>query len=182
MGPPASGKTTLRRALLEAGVPAPHVVSLDDLRRQLRDAAVAAGRPLRELQDWTTAALRVAAARRAALLADGSGYLADATHLRRRERVAHVRAAHAAGLPAVALLLDERPVPELAVRNAGRPAEEVVPADVLSAMAHRRSLLSAALLEGEGFDAVLPVGARTRVELVRTRPGRQERGCAARPR
>lgn len=171
VGPPAAGKTTVRRALLAAGLPQRLVVSLDDLRRELRRNAVTAGRPAREVQDWTTGALRVAAARQQALLAERTGYLADATHLRRRERRAHVVAAHAAGLPAVALLLDEHPPHELAGRNAGRSADEVVPERVLLAMAHRRSLLTPASLAEEGFDVVLPVRDSTRFD-VRKRGGR----------
>jgi predicted kinase len=171
VGPSASGRTTFRRALVAAGLPESSVVSLDDLRRDLRDAAVAAGRPGLELQDWTARALRVAGALQAALLDEGAGYVADATHLRRRERTAHVRAAHAAGLHAIALLLDERPLQELVARNAARPAGQAVPEAVLSAMAHRRSLLSAGLLANEGFDVVLPVGVHTRVQLVRTSLG-----------
>lgn len=157
IGPPASGKTTLRRLLVDAGLPGELVVSLDDLRREIAAEVGVAGGPVRPPQDWTPRALREADVRQARLLAAGRGYLADSTHLRRRDRVAHVRAAHAAGLPAVALLLPALPVEELARRNARREDEARVPDDVLRRHAHRRSLLDAALLRGEGFDEVVDV-------------------------
>jgi predicted kinase len=154
VGAAASGKTTLRRSLLAAGLRAERVVSLDDLRRALRDADVVAGREPRPLQDYTLRALRAAERRQQELLSAGAGYLLDATSLRRRERVAHVRAAHAAGLPAVALLLEALPPDVLAERNARRRSDEVVPQEVLAQQSHRHGLLDAALLEGEGFDVV----------------------------
>lgn len=130
-------------------------MSLDDLRRELREADVAAGRPAKEPQAYTLRALRVAAAREAELLARGEGYLLDATSLRRRDRVEHVRAAHAAGLPAVAVLLAPLPLVTLSERNAQRAADEVVPDDVLARQWHRHGLLGAALLREEGFDVVV---------------------------
>jgi hypothetical protein len=42
----------------------------------------------------------------------------------------------------------------LLARDALRPADERVPADIIAAYAHRRSLLTADLLRGEGFAAV----------------------------
>ncbi len=131
------------------------MVSLDDLRRELRSRAGSADPP----QRFTVAALGVAARRQEALLRARLGYLVDATSLRRRERVAHVRAAAAAGLPAVALLLEERA--DLAVRDALRPAEERVPSDVLARHAARRGLLSVPGLRKEGFAAVHLVGDTT---------------------
>ena len=158
MGAAASGKTTLRRRLVERGLPAERVVSLDDLRRMLRDADAAAGRPTKEPQGYTLRALRLAAARQAELLARGEGYLLDATSLRRRDRVEHVRAAHAAGLPAVAFLLEPLPPGTLAARNSQRSAEQVVPDDVLARQSHRHGLLDSALLREEGFDVVVAPG------------------------
>lgn len=134
-------------------------MSLDDLRRGLRDVDVAAGRPAKEPQAYTLRALRLATARQAELLARGEGYLLDATSLRRRDRVEHVRAAHAVGLPAVAFLLEPLPLGTLSERNAQRPADEVVPDDVLARQWHRHGLLDSALLREEGFDAVVaPAG------------------------
>jgi predicted kinase len=153
IGAPASGKTTLRRHLMAGGVALP-VLSLDDERAALREEDRAAGLPPRALQSYSHPAVQRCAAAARALLAEGRGYLADATHLRRRERVAHVRAAHAAGVPAVAVLLPDLPLEVLAARNAARPEEQRVPRDVLEKHAHRRSLLSAGLLRDEGFDAV----------------------------
>ena len=151
VGPPASGKTTYRRGLLARGLDPTLVVSLDDLRRVLRDWA-AEPRPL---QDYSYAALQIAYERQRALVGDGRGYLADATNLRRRERVAHV--AMAGDLPAYAVLLPAVPLPVLLARNDARPPDEQVPADVIEAFAHRRSLLSRELLLTEGFRDVAEV-------------------------
>ena len=151
VGPPASGKTTLRRRLVARGLPAAQVVSLDDLRRQVAQEVEGRGGPSRPAQTWTVVALSRAAAQREALLGRGVGYLADATHLRRRERVQHVHAAHRSGLPVVAVLLPALPSEVLLVRDAARPEPERVPEDVLLRHVHRRSLLSPGLLLAEGF-------------------------------
>ena len=156
VGPPASGKTTLRRRIVAAGWPADQVVSLDELRRHLRARAGSSDSPER----FTVAALGVAGRRQEALLRTRRGYLVDATSLRRRERVAHARAAAGAGLPAVALLLAERD--DLVRRNAARPPDERVPPDVLARAAARRALLSVSLLREEGFAEVHLVGDPTR--------------------
>jgi predicted kinase len=162
VGAPASGKSSLRRRLVDAGLPTSRVVCLDDLRHTARTLA---GVPSRRLQDFSVSAVRAAAALEAALLADGQGYLSDATNLRRRERVAHVRAAHATGLPAVALLLPHLPLSELVTRDRLRMPDAHIPDDVLAAFAHRRSLLTPDLLRGEGFDAVYEVDGASPVGL-----------------
>jgi predicted kinase len=154
VGAPASGKSSVRRRLVDAGLPASRVVCLDDLRHAARALA---GEPHRRLLDFSVSAVRAAATLEADLLAAGHGYVADATNLRRRERVAHVRAAHAAGLPAVALLLPHLPAEELAARDRLRSPDERIPPDVLAAFAHPRSLLDRDLLLGEGFDAAYDV-------------------------
>jgi predicted kinase len=133
------------------------VVSLDDLRREARGADARAGRPLRPLQQYSLVAVRRAARRCDALAAFGAGYLADATNLRRRERRAHVETAGDTGLSARAVLMPDLPLEVLVGRNAGRPADEQVPVGVLAAQAHRRSLLSAALLRADGFATVVPL-------------------------
>jgi predicted kinase len=170
VGPPASGKTRLRRRLIGAGLDPELAVGLDDLRREARGRALAAGEPVRRLQDYSYTAVRAAAQRQQILLDAGTGYLSDATNLRRRERVAHIRAAAAAGVPAVALLLPDLSLAELLARDATRPPAERVPADVVAAFAHRRSLLDADLLRTEGFAAVYDVDDRTefRVAVPRT--------------
>ena len=89
------------------------------------------------------------------MAAFGAGYLADATHLRRRERRRHLDNAVAAGLPSAALLTPEAPLEVLLARNAGRPPDERVPEPVLARQHHRRSSLDAERLLGEGFDVVL---------------------------
>lgn len=127
-------------------------MSLDDLRRELRDRAP----DPKPLQDYTAAALRLAAERQRVLVEQGRGYLADATNLRRRERVGHIATADA--LPAYAVLLPHVPLPVLLERNAARPGDERVPEDVIAAFAHRRALLSRELLLAEGFRDVLVTG------------------------
>lgn len=165
VGPPASGKTWVRRRLIDSGLDPALAVGLDDLRREARAEAVAAGEPARRLQDYSLTAVRAAAHLQRSLLDAGSGYLADATNLRRRERVEHIRTAAAAGLPAVALLLPDLPLPELLARDVRRTPDERVPADVIAAFAHRRSLLHADLLRAEGFAVVYDVDDRTEFRL-----------------
>ena len=160
VGAAGSGKTTVRRRLVAAGLPAGRVVSLDDERLALSAVDAAAGREPLVLQAYSLPAVRRAERAAADLLAQGCGYLADATHLRRRERVPHVRAARAAGLPAVAVLLPALDVDVLLARTADRPPQRRIPLDVLARHAHRRSLLDAQrLLHEDGFDAVVDVGA-----------------------
>src|SRR3954469_18354466 len=92
VGAAGSGKTTLRRRLVAAGLVDPGlVVSLDDLRRGFRAADAESGRPARPLQDYSLPAVRRATRRCDALLGFGAGYLSDSTHVRRRERVPHAR-------------------------------------------------------------------------------------------
>lgn len=157
VGTSGSGKTTLRRRLLAAGLEPARVVSLDDLRRHARADDLARGRAPRELQDYAALAVGRAGRRADALAALGAGYLADATHLRRRDRRAHLRTAQETGLPAVALLTALVSVEELAERNARRPGDEQVPLEVLARQHHRRSLLCPELLLQEGFGVVLQV-------------------------
>lgn len=155
VGASGTGKTTLRRAAVAAGRSADSVVSLDDLRRDARADAVRRGLPPRPLQQYSASAVRRALRRQDALAAFGGGYLADATHLRRRERVLHVRVARETGLRAVAVLLPAPSLDELVRRNGRRPADERVPEEVLVRQHHRRSLLSPSVLVEEGFSAVL---------------------------
>ncbi len=162
VGAPTSGKTTLRGQLAadRADGAEPFVtLSPDDERARMRARDIAAGRDPRDLQDYSLPALRHCATRAEELLALRRGYLADATHLRRKERVAHVRAARDAGLPAVAVLLPHLPLAVLAERNARRPAERRVPEEVLARHANRRGLLSVDLLLTEGFDDVREIPA-----------------------
>jgi predicted kinase len=155
VGTSGSGKTTLRRAVVAAGLPEDHVVSLDDLRHAAREDAVSRGVAPRRLQEYSAAAVRRATRRQDVMAALGTGYLADATHLRRRDRRVHVLTAHDAGLPAVAVLTPQADLAELLARNARRSTDEQVPDEVIARQHHRRSLLSPALLHDEGFDAVL---------------------------
>jgi predicted kinase len=84
----------------------------------------------------------------------GVGYVADATHLLRRDRRLHVSIAAEAALPAVAVLTPHVPLEELLLRNATRPPDEQVPEEVLARQHHRRSLLTPQLMLEEGFAAV----------------------------
>lgn len=154
VGASGTGKTGHRRALVAAGLHPDQVVSLDDLRRHLRRLDLAQGRAARPLQQYSAAAVRRAERRADALAGFGVGYLADATHLRRRDRQVHVRTAAAAQLQARAVLTPLVELDELLRRNLGRPADERVPVDVLEKQAHRRSLLSPPMLLDEGFARV----------------------------
>jgi len=154
VGASGTGKTTLRRRLVTAGLPEDLVVSLDDLRRRARSLDVSRGRRVRPLQDYSALAARQALRRGEALAGFGAGYLADATHLRRRDRRLHVSTAQDTGLPAVAVLTPDLPVDVLVERNEQRPPDEAVPVEVLARQVHRRSLLSAPMLLQEGFTAV----------------------------
>ncbi len=122
--------------------------------RAARDDDVRRGRSPRQLQDYSALAVRRAARRADALATYGAGYLADATHLRRKERREHVLRASDTGLRVAAVLLPPPPLEELLRRNLARPEDERVPEAVLARQHHRRSLLTADLLGDEGFTDV----------------------------
>ena len=155
VGTSGSGKTSYRRRLVRLGLPEDHVVSLDDLRRQARAEDRAYGRPLRRLQGYSVTAVRRAARRADALAALGVGYVADATHLTRRERRVHLRTAAETRLEAVAVLTPALGWEVLLARDAARPLDEQVPVEALARQAARRSMLSAAGLLEEGFALVV---------------------------
>jgi predicted kinase len=161
IGAPGSGKTTVRTRLL-AEHPGTPVLSPDDERAAMRERDLEEGRVPRPLQDYSLPALHRCADGAAALLAEGRGYLSDATNLRRKERTAHVRAAHRAGLPAIAVLLPDLPVAVLVARNAPRSELRRVPEERLARHANRRSLLDAETLRQEGFDEVVEIDAAAR--------------------
>jgi predicted kinase len=158
VGAPGSGKTTVRMRLL-AERPGTPVLSPDDERAAMREQDLEEGRAPQPLQDYSLPALRRCADGAAALLAEGRGYISDATNLRRKERVPQVRAAHEAGLPAIAVLLPDLPVAALVERNASRSELRRVPEDRLARHANRRSLLDAETLRQEGFDEVVEIDA-----------------------
>lgn len=139
--------------------PGTPVLSPDDERAAMRERDLEEGRVPLALQDYSVPALRRCADLAAALLADRRGYVSDATNLRRKERVAHVRAAHGAGLPAIAVLLPDLPVATLVERNASRSELRRVPEERLVRHADRRSLLAAGTLRQEGFDDVVEIDA-----------------------
>jgi len=154
VGTSGSGKTTLRRELVASGLPEDLVVSLDDLRREARDFDILHGRRPRHLQDYSPLAVRMAVRRGNSMAAYGAGYVADATHLRRRDRRLHVLTAEDTGLPSRAVLTPVLPLEVLVERNARRPPDEAVPVDVLARQAHRRSLICAETLTEEGVSVV----------------------------
>ena len=153
VGTSGSGKTSFRQHLVSAGFPVDHVVSLDDLRREARREDEQRGRE-RPLQSYSATAVRRALRRCEVLAALGVGYVADSTHLVRRDRRLHPELAAETGLASAAVLTPLLPLDELLRRDAARPADERVPADALVRQRHRRSLLSAPLLLDEGFQTV----------------------------
>ena len=155
VGTSGSGKTTYRRRLLGAGLAPDLVVSMDDLRREARARDASRGLRPRHLQGYSAYAARTAGRRCEVLAAFGVGYVADATHLVRRERRRHVAVAEDTELPAVAVLTPVLAPAELVSRNAGRDLDEQVPEEALLRQQHRRSLLSAGMLRDEGFVEVL---------------------------
>jgi len=155
VGTSGSGKTTYRRTLLRDGLPATSVVSMDDLRRDERARDVTRGRRPRPLQAYSAYAARTAIRRCEAMAAFGSGYVADATHLVRRERRTHLAIADATGLHAWAVLTPLLSEEELVRRNDERPPDEQVPVEVLLRQRHRRSLLSAEALRADDFAHVI---------------------------
>jgi predicted kinase len=108
-------------------------------------------------------------------LADGRLTVVDATSVLPAARAALLRDAAAAGIPAVAVVLDLPPDVVLA-RNAGRPGARAVPEEVVRRQLDelRRSLVEDGL-EREGFSAVVRLRteeavAAARIERVRS-PG-----------
>jgi predicted kinase len=154
VGTSGTGKTMFRRRLLEGGLPPDRVVSLDDLRREARAEDLARGFRARPLQGYSAAAVRRALRRGEVMAAVGTGYVADATHLVRRDRRVHVSIARDTGLPAVAVLTPLVDLEALLRRDLLRPTDERVPAEALARQHHRRALLSPHLLVDEGFDLV----------------------------
>ena len=155
VGAAASGKTTLRRRLIAAGLDSALVVSIDDERTFIRDAVIAPGREPKPLQHYTLPALRRVQARQDDLLASGRGYVSDATNLLRSERRKHASLARRHGLPARALLLPALGPDVLTLRDANRPELHRVPAEALARHAHRRSLLRPDEMYDEGFTEVV---------------------------
>ncbi len=137
-GPPASGKSTFRETWWRGAV-----VSPDELRLQLL------GRPYDpEAEGMIWARVRDEVER---LLAARRGVLLDATNVERARRVAWVRVAQAAGLPAYALVCwdpQRRPLAWLLQRNAARTRQ--VPPDKLRELAEAWEPPTAA----EGFAGI----------------------------
>lgn len=156
VGPPASGKTTLPRQLVDAGLPDGLVMSLDDLRREIAAEVTAAGGPVRAPQDWTPPG--AAGGRRPPDPAAGHrAGLPGRQHPPAPARPGGTRTSRARRRPAGGRAAHARAArEELARRDSRREDDARVPDDVLRRHAHRRSLLDAALLRVEG-DEVLDV-------------------------
>jgi predicted kinase len=99
-----------------------------------------------------------------ARLQQGLLTLVDATSLTRSARSSLLRAARAAGVPAVAVVLDLPPAVVLA-RNAGR-ARVVDPAVVRDHLARLRSLIDGGSMEREGFEAVYRIRSPRELDAV----------------
>jgi predicted kinase len=150
MGASGSGKSTLARTW-----PASYRLELDFYRELVSGSAGD--------QDATGDAVHVLETVLAARLARGLTCVIDATNTRADVRRSLVKAAHAHGLPAAALLMDS-PLSLCQARNSLRPEERRVPKDVVRSQYDQ---LAAARpgLRGEGFDQVVQAG-----QLLRLRP------------
>jgi len=107
-------------------------------------------------------------------LADGRLTVVDATNVERSARLALLVRATAAGVPAVAIVLD-LPASTILARNAGRPARIVEERVVRRHLARLRDSLDglAPRLDGEGFQRVVVLRDPLDVDAVRIvrRPG-----------
>lgn len=160
VGPAGAGKSTLAARLFSRD----EILNSDDLR------AAIAGNPRDQRATGSAfAALHRTLARR---LAAGRLTVVDATSVDGRARRALLRRAQAAGLPAVAIVLDLPPSVVLA-RNAARAARQVDPLVVRRHLAALRSALGGGALAGEGWDLVAWIREAAEVEALRVerRPG-----------
>ena len=153
VGPAGSGKSTFAARHF-----APHEVLSSDAYRERIGGDAADQRTTRP----AFAALHAALRRR---LAARRLTVVDATSVTHRARSALLRDANAAGIPAVAIVLD-LPADLVRARNAGRP--RVVPEDAVRAqLAHLERSQDGAGLRGEGFSAVIRLRDPGAVEAVR---------------
>jgi predicted kinase len=146
VGPPAAGKSTFARELVEHEQVAPEdVVSTDTYRELITGRA---GDTARDRKVFS--AVRAAVAER---MARGSTTVVDATNLWPARRARHISVARAAARPVVAIRFDVA-VAELLARNAGRE-RQVPPGAVVSMARQARHGASADALAAEDFDLVL---------------------------
>lgn len=138
VGPAASGKSTLLRSLVAAGV-VDAVVSTDAVRAELGLGP-----------DETTATYRAARDRVRAALAEGLVVAVDATNVRRRDRSAWLAVASETGASAHAVRVGvDLDLDQLLVRDAGR--DRHVPRDVIAGQFAMARAITPESLTGEGF-------------------------------
>jgi protein phosphatase len=101
-----------------------------------------------------------------ARLRGGRTAVVDATNVTPRARRALLHQARAAGVPAVAIVLD-LPAATVIARNAGRGASAVPEAAVHRQLADLRRSLPAEALQAEGFTTVIRLVDRAGVDTVR---------------
>jgi len=109
------------------------------------------------------AALHRALVRR---LTAGRLTVVDATNVERHARLALVRRAYAAGLPAIALVLD-LPSAVVLARNAARSGRTVDPAIVAGHLGILRRALDTGALAAEGWWAIVTLRDRAAVDALR---------------
>jgi protein phosphatase len=148
VGAAGSGKSTMAARLF----PPDEVLSSDFLR-----AAIAGDERDQRATRPAFAALHRALARR---LASGRLTVVDATNVERHARRALLRRAAAAGVPAIAIVLD-LPAPLVLARNAARPGRTVDPRIVRDHLELLRSALAGGDLATEGWSAVVRIRAAT---------------------
>ena len=164
IGAAGSGKSTLAKRLF----PPDEILSSDALR------AVVSGNEAD--QSASRAAFRILHRTLDRRLARGEMTVVDATNTRPEPRRPLLERARAAGISAVALVLDLPPEIVLA-QNAGRTARVVDPAVVERHIAAIRRTLERGQLTNEGFDHVVLLRSPTDVAALRL-----ERPRPARPR
>lgn len=141
VGPAASGKSTLLRKLVAAGV-VDAVVSTDAVRAELGLAP-----------DETTATYRAARDRVRAALGEGLVVAVDATNVRRRDRSAWLAVASDGGAPAHAVRVGvDLDLDQLLARDAGR--DRHVPRDAIAGQFAMARAITPESLAGEGFTVV----------------------------
>jgi predicted kinase len=148
VGPPACGKSTLRRQFEARGY---KIVCRDDLRARI--GGDASDMTHEEAVSRSAQLIRDAALRRRVPV------FIDATNLRKRFRSDMLDAAQFYHMPAVALLRKPMSHEELSIRNRSR--ERVVPPHVMDMMYAQWESITTGVLEAEGFDQVVEWGDST---------------------
>jgi protein phosphatase len=154
VGPAGSGKTTFA---------ARHFVADEVLASDAMRAIV--GRDEWD-QDATRTAFAVLHRRLERRLRDGKLTVVDATNVEVHARRALLQRARAAGVPAVAIVLDL--APEVVLRRNDARRERVVDRDVVRRhLARLRAAVDRGLLEREGFDIVYRIRQPAELDALR---------------